>query len=170
MVIAITAADDCTIQVMTVPAARKEKNGEIAARVERGKEVYNGGVVSQVHIASHAAQHYQRPEKKSYSKEEIARHTMTFLVYQHHSDEEGGKYYCREVQIVAQRHYPRRQRGAYVCSHDDRYRLCQREQSCRNKRNRHYRCCRRRLYGTGYHSACQHTAKSVARHSSQYMS
>ena len=117
----------------------KCEDGEIAAGVEGGEELDDVGIVSKVHVAPHAAEHDERPEEEGQAEEKFSCHAMALLVDEQHAYEEGGKHDDGEVDVVAQRHNPGRERRADVGAHDDGNGLSQSEQSGRDKRDGHDR-------------------------------
>ncbi len=115
------------------------EDGEIAAGVEGGEELDDVGIVSKVHVAPHTAEHDERPEEEGQAEEKFSCHAMALLVDEQHANEEGGKHDDGEVEVVAERHNPGRERRADVGAHDDGDGLSQSEQAGGDERDRHDR-------------------------------
>ena len=73
----------------------------------------------QVHTTAHIAQHDQRPEQERQTKQEIAHYSVALLIDEYHAHDKRWEHYVGQVDIIAQRHNPRCERGADVGSHDD---------------------------------------------------
>ena len=115
----------------------------MARRVERGEKFDHSRVVFKVHRLTRRTQHDQREEHEGGAEEEVAHIAVLFLVDEHDAEQERRIDDIGQVNVVAQRHDPRRERCAYVGTHDDRDGLRQRQQSCRHERHGHHRRCRR---------------------------
>ena len=145
----------------------ESQDGKIAARVERCEEGHHRLVMLQVHLLAGGAEHDQREEHEGDAEEEVAHVAVAFLVDEHHAHEEGREDHVRQIDVIAQRHNPCRERSADVGSHDDADGLGQREQSCRHERYRHHRRGRRRLYGACHEGSSQHAREPVGGHPPQ---
>ena len=111
----------------------------VAARVEGGEEVHDAFVVSQVHLLAGGAEHHEREKHERDAEEEVANVAVLLLIDEHDAQEKSGEYEVRQVDVVAERHDPCRQRRTDVGTHDDGDGLSEGQQSGVDKRNGHHR-------------------------------
>ena len=142
----------------------KDNDGKVALRIERAEEVDDRRVMLQVECLSRITQKNQREKEESDTEEEVTDVTPFLTINQHDAQKEGREHHDGQVDIVAERHNPSRERGADVGTHDDRDGLCQGEKTGVDERNRHHSGGRGTLHGAGNKCTREHTCEPIGGH------
>ncbi len=85
---AITAAELCTIQVISVPDQEEDYNREMTLCIKRTKEIDNRRIMFQIESLTRTTQQNEREEEEGDTKKEISEITALLTINQHNAEEE----------------------------------------------------------------------------------
>ena len=135
-------------------------------RIKRTEEIDDRRIVFQIEVLSCPTQENEGEEEKSNTKKEITEIAAFLAINEHDAEEERREDDYREIDIVAERHNPSRERSTDIGTHDNGDGLRQGQETGIDKRHRHHRGSGRTLHGTSDESTREHTREPIGCHRS----